>query len=381
MPRRDFTGNAKPTTITGSINATDLTIPIADATGWPSGGGSGKFYITIDRGESSEERVLVQSRTGLNLTVAGTGDRGVDDTTATTHSSGASIEHTFSAVDADEANAHVFDVARDDHTQYLNTARHDLEARHQFGGALGTPDAAADIGTAAAAGTGDDPAREDHVHKIGTGAINSSGMFAADVVNAAAIAANAVGASEIATGAVGATEIADNAVGTNHLFVESVVEAKIGPGAVTTSKIADASVTRAKRAAEAWTSYTPTVAQGGASNISKTVHYAKYEQVGKTVRVQVYVVITGGGSADNPITVTLPVAAAASGAVTWLTIGNGYVWNNSGPLSHGTHAILNTTTTVAFFTTISLIGTTASGFGEALANNDAISFTVQYEAA
>lgn len=124
MARRDYTGNAIATTITAGINSSDLAIAIAASTGWPSGGASGKFYVTINRGEADEERVLVESRTGLNLTVAAVGDRGVDDTTAQSHASGATIEHTFSAVDADEANAHVWDDTRDDHSQYLNAARH-----------------------------------------------------------------------------------------------------------------------------------------------------------------------------------------------------------------------------------------------------------------
>lgn len=135
MPRRDYTGNAVATTLTSGITSGDLAIPIAASTGWPTGGANGKFYVTINRGESDEERVLVESRTGLNLTVSAVGDRGVDDTSAQSHASGATIEHTFSAVDADEANAHVFDTTRDDHTQYHNAARH--ATAHTGSGNLG----------------------------------------------------------------------------------------------------------------------------------------------------------------------------------------------------------------------------------------------------
>lgn len=135
MARRDYTGNAVPTTITAGINSSDLSIDIAASTGWPSGGANGKFFVTINRGESDEERVLISSRTGTTLTIAAVGDRGVDDTSAQSHTSGATIEHTYSAVDADEANQHKNDTALDDHTQYLNAARH--ATAHGVGGAIG----------------------------------------------------------------------------------------------------------------------------------------------------------------------------------------------------------------------------------------------------
>lgn len=259
MARRDYTGNAIPTTIAGNINATDLTISIANATGWPSGGAAGKFYVTINRGASTEERVLIASRTGTTLTVDNTGDRGVDDTSAASHSTGETIEHTFSAADADEANRHINDVAQDDHTQYLNNARHDIEARHTFGGAYGTPAAAADIGTSAGTGTGNNPAREDHVHQIGAGAIDDSTMFAAGVVNAAAIAtgavgsdeiaADAVGSSEIAAGAVGNAELAANAVTQDKMADDSVGAAEIIAGAVGAIEVSDGVLTQAKMSA------------------------------------------------------------------------------------------------------------------------------------
>lgn len=183
--RRTFAGGAVATTLTSGIDSSTLSIPIAASTGWPTGS-AGDFYIVIDRGTASEEKVRVDTRTSLTLTAIA-GGRGVDGTTGVAHSSGAAVEVCLTAVDLDEANAHIADTALDHHTQYLNTTRHDVEARHTFGAALGTPAAAADIGTTAAAGTGDNPAREDHVHQIGTGAIDTAAMFAAGVVDKAAI--------------------------------------------------------------------------------------------------------------------------------------------------------------------------------------------------
>lgn len=121
VTRRDYAGGAVPTTITGSINSSALSIALTASTGWPAGV-NGPFYVVIDRGLSTEEKILVASRTSLTLTVSGTGNRGVDGTTAQSHAAGAVIEHCSTAIDDDEANAHIADVTRDDHTQYLRTA-------------------------------------------------------------------------------------------------------------------------------------------------------------------------------------------------------------------------------------------------------------------
>lgn len=104
MTRRAYAGGAVSTTTTGAINSTDLSVTIASATGWPSG--ANEFFATLERGGANEERVLC-TRSGTTLTFASTAKRGVDGTTAASHASGVAIEHTFSGVDADEANEHV----------------------------------------------------------------------------------------------------------------------------------------------------------------------------------------------------------------------------------------------------------------------------------
>lgn len=106
MTRRSYAGAAVETTTTGSVAGSGaVTVAIASSTGWPDGSG-GKFAIVVDPGQASEEKMLVTSRSGLNLTVA-SGDRGYDGTSAQAHSSGAVVYLTVTAVDLDEANAHV----------------------------------------------------------------------------------------------------------------------------------------------------------------------------------------------------------------------------------------------------------------------------------
>lgn len=220
--RRDYAGGAAATTITAGINATDLSISIASSAGWPSGV-NGKFFVVIDAGTSSEEKVLVQSRSGTTLTVASTGDRGVDGTAAGSHGSSSSISHCGTATDLDEANAHITDISHDDHTQYLNVARHDLTARHPVGSVVpaGTPSSLA-IGGSNTAGAATTVARSDHVHAtpaaaapstLALGGSNSAGVAttisrsdhvhalpAADVVRDAVLPPGVI----IATGAAAA---------------------------------------------------------------------------------------------------------------------------------------------------------------------------------
>jgi hypothetical protein len=101
--RRDFAGAAPDSTLSASIDATTTTITVADATSWPNGA-AGPFFVVIDPGVSTEEKVRVTSRSGNTLTVPAAGGRGQDETAAQPHSGGAVIRHCYTAVDADEAN-------------------------------------------------------------------------------------------------------------------------------------------------------------------------------------------------------------------------------------------------------------------------------------
>jgi hypothetical protein len=96
--RRQYAGAAAATTITAGINTTDTTCSLAATTGWPSAPAV-PFYVVIDPGTSAEEKCSATiSGTTLTLT------RGQDDTSASSHSSGATIYPVFTANDADEAN-------------------------------------------------------------------------------------------------------------------------------------------------------------------------------------------------------------------------------------------------------------------------------------
>lgn len=105
MARLEHSGAAAPAAATAPLTNSGLSLTCDNLTGWPTGA-IGQFYVTIDRGKATEERVLVQSRTSNTLTIA-SGGRGADGTTAVAHDANATVEHTFSASEADAANAHI----------------------------------------------------------------------------------------------------------------------------------------------------------------------------------------------------------------------------------------------------------------------------------
>lgn len=98
VTRRQYKGAAVQTTTTNALTTVETSCGITSSTGWPSTA-SVPYYVVIDPGTSSEEKCTA-TISGLTLTLV----RGQDDTTATTHTSGATIYPIFSADEADEAN-------------------------------------------------------------------------------------------------------------------------------------------------------------------------------------------------------------------------------------------------------------------------------------
>lgn len=58
---------------------------------------------------------------------------------------------------------------------------------------------------------------------------------------------------------------------------------------------------------EAWTSYTPVI-KGGATTVTATINYAKYQQINKLCYVQVSAQVTSTGAANGGINISLPIA-------------------------------------------------------------------------
>jgi hypothetical protein len=100
--RRSYAGAAPACTLTNSITSVDSSALLTgDVTNW-NNTANGAFFMVIDPGLSTEEKVLVGSRSGSSLSSL---TRGVDGTTAASHSAGATCYPVFTATDADQANA------------------------------------------------------------------------------------------------------------------------------------------------------------------------------------------------------------------------------------------------------------------------------------
>jgi len=100
--RRSYAGAAAACTLTSSVTSADTSLTLTgDTTNW-NNTANGSFYMVIDPGLSTEEKVLVAARTSGALSSV---TRGVDGTTAAAHSAGATCYPVFTAVDADQANA------------------------------------------------------------------------------------------------------------------------------------------------------------------------------------------------------------------------------------------------------------------------------------
>lgn len=104
--RRAYTGGAQSTTTTSAIASSGTTsFTITAYTGWPYG--SDPFFVVVEPGTASEEKILVtrSGSTDTTVNIASDSERGQDGTSAVAHSSGSTVFPVFTALDADEANA------------------------------------------------------------------------------------------------------------------------------------------------------------------------------------------------------------------------------------------------------------------------------------
>ena len=127
----------------------------------------------------------------------------------------------------------------------------------------------------------------------------------------------------------------------------------------------------------AWTSYTPTVSQGVSTDIAKTVNYSKYARHGRMITWNFDVSPTASGTAGSNVTITLPVTAASTTAVS----GSGRIFDTSTSTTYVTELTAASVTTVVFYHDA---GATV-GWGTtpnlAIASGDNIRGSITYEAA
>jgi hypothetical protein len=99
--RRYYDGGGAATTLASNMGAADGSFVLTAATSWPGASPAANFAVVIDRGNSSEEKILCSGNTGTTVTVV---TRGIDGTSATTHQATASVSLCGLAQDFDEAN-------------------------------------------------------------------------------------------------------------------------------------------------------------------------------------------------------------------------------------------------------------------------------------
>ena len=123
----------------------------------------------------------------------------------------------------------------------------------------------------------------------------------------------------------------------------------------------------------AWVDYTPTLTQG--VTVTKTINHARYCQIQKTVIVQIFLTVTGAGTASQIVAVGLPFFAKNNNAF----VGSGFVYDAS------TDVIYNILPTADAGPTFTMFYQTGNNFGASpavtLANTDQLRFQLAYEIA
>jgi hypothetical protein len=98
---RNFSNVAEETTLSSGINSSDTSITVGSNTGYPSV----PYTIIIDPGLATEEVCEVTAVAGTTWTIT----RGVDGTPASSHDSGATVVHGYSARDLRDVQDHIAD--------------------------------------------------------------------------------------------------------------------------------------------------------------------------------------------------------------------------------------------------------------------------------
>jgi len=131
-----------------------------------------------------------------------------------------------------------------------------------------------------------------------------------------------------------------------------------------------------------WQSYSPTLTQNGAR--SATITNAQYSQINKLCFVNFDLTCTTSGSAGSPITVSLPISAAAASSGSEIrTIGSGFFYDASATDVILLNVGLVNSTNVGFNTELSTNPSVFFGNQPslALANDDIVSASIVYQVA
>jgi len=125
----------------------------------------------------------------------------------------------------------------------------------------------------------------------------------------------------------------------------------------------------------AWTAFTPVITQSG--GVTCTVTYGKYARAGRLITFNFYLTVTGSGTSSNPVTVSLPVTAAATNGVN----GAGWIYDESVTTRYSGVWTGSSTSVVALVHDASGANTWGNAPTTALASGDLVVGSIIYEAA
>lgn len=279
MAAIDIDGGVPATTLSSGITSGDTSIPLADGTGYPDGG-SGNFYIVIDKGLSTQEVIECSARAGTTVTAA---TRGADGSTATAHASGAAVEHVVPASELQALSTHAAATTGTPHgSAYLTTTTHAAIAHDDSMLAAGSV-----TNTQVAAGI-------DAAKLTGTASVDTTGN-AATATTATTAAAWTTARDLSFTGDVTGTGSVDGSANVATALT-------IGAGAVENAMIG-----------LTFDSFTPSIAQGGSAIAlsSSTAQYVEFGGIGIAFGSATF---SGAGTASNQILMTVPGTGLAGSA-------------------------------------------------------------------
>lgn len=135
--------------------------------------------------------------------------------------------------------------------------------------------------------------------------------------------------------------------------------------------------TRATAIESAWVTYTPTLVQS--VTVTKTIEFARYKVMGKTVHVQVSLSCTSAGTANFPVIVGLP-----NSPVGYRALGVGEIFDTSVSTYYAGVANWQAASTCnirAGGASTAAMGQTGGVFTLALATGDLVMLNLTYEIA
>jgi hypothetical protein len=124
----------------------------------------------------------------------------------------------------------------------------------------------------------------------------------------------------------------------------------------------------------AWPSYTPTVTQG--VEVTKTVTYSEYIQIGKTVIWKFRLDLTSAGTATAAVVLSLPVTAETQSCH-----GGGFWYDASSGNPYSGIVIIPASSTSVNFLVTSALQANVFGDTETLASGDVLAGGLTYQAA